>query len=172
MTEMTESEVRQVYAIAMAYDNRKPSEANITAWWEQAIRNRWTLDEAREAVHEHHRNSADFLMPAHVTAVIRAGRRQPQPVSELRQLPASPPANPQRVGAILTELGRHLGWSRQHADPATLVECPYCHAQPKRPCTRLATRGPHRGEYIPLASFHASRNDLAGEAEDYPREVS
>ena len=162
---MKEDEIRKLYALAISYDNRRLSEANITAWWEQAERNRWTLDEAREAVHQHHAQSAEFLMPAHITAIIKARRQQPARYEPLA-IEAAPPAPDDRVRRIVDELARRLGWTRQqqsHTDPALTVECPYCHAQPQRPCTRLVTRGPHRGEHRPIRTPHPSRVDLADE---------
>lgn len=164
MTEMTEREIRAVYALATTYDNRKTSEANVTAWWEQARRNRWTFDEAREAIHEHHRHSTEFLMPAHVTAIIRANRRQPEHIDNVRQLPAAPAAQPERIRSIVGEIARRLHWKRPPYNPALDVECPYCHAAPKRPCARLVTRGPHRGQYVPLSTPHPSRVERAKEA--------
>lgn len=164
---MTEAEIRKLYAIAMAYDNRKLSNAGITAWWEQAERNRWTFDEAREAIHRHHATSTEFLMPAHVTTLIRAERRQPAPVRQLA-LPAAPPAQQGTIRRVVSDLARQLGWRRgtvSGEDQRVLaVECPHCQAGPMRPCTRLATRGPHRGEHMPLRrGFHPSRVDLARE---------
>lgn len=163
--EMTEREIRAVYAVAMAYDNRRLSEANITAWWEQARRNRWTFDEAREAVHEHFATSTDFLMPAHITAIIRNRRSKPESAAAVRELPATPLADPERIGRLLGQLSAKLGWRRPAKDPARQVECPYCHAAPHRPCTRLATTGSHRGEYIPITGVHPSRQELADQME-------
>jgi hypothetical protein len=159
--EMSEQEIRAVYAIATTYDNRKTSESNITAWWEQAIRNRWTLDEVREAIHQHHGQSTEFLMPAHITAIIRANRRQPEKFDSSKLLPAAPPADPERIGEVVAAVAEELGWQRPPSAAEMDVRCPYCHAPPKRMCQRLMTRGPHRGEWVPLSSFHASRIDLA-----------
>lgn len=168
---MTEAEIRQLYALVMSYDNRKFSEANITAWWQQAERNRWEFDEARQAIHQHHAESTEFLMPAHVTAIIKARRSQPQRIDETRQIEAPPPAHPERIRSVVDELGKRLGWESRAPlaeDAATLaVECPFCHAQPKRPCTMQITRGTHRGEYRPLSTFHASRIDLAAAAAEH-----
>lgn len=169
MTEhqMNETEIRTVYAVAMAYDNRKLSEANITAWWEQAIRNRWTLDDAREAIHEHHRTSTDFLMPAHITAIIRASRRQPQRFDRA-QLPAAPPAPDSRVQSILTELAHRLRWNRgvsqSRRDPALSVQCPHspCRAAVGVPCAVPIHQGTHKGETRQLSNPHPSRVEAAG----------
>lgn len=162
---MTEDEIRRLYAVAMAYDNRRLSEANITAWWEQAERNRWTFDEAREAVHQHHCESADFLMPAHITAIIRARRRQPAPVAEVKAIAREPLSNPASVSSIIGKIRQELGWTPRNPSEAPLeIECPHCHAQPKRRCTRFATRGKQRGQYVPIADFHESRKELAAKA--------
>lgn len=74
---MTDQEVRALIALAMSYDNRKfPGDSNIAAWTEQAERNEWTFEAAREAIHEHYATSTEFLMPAHITAILTAVRRR------------------------------------------------------------------------------------------------
>lgn len=160
---MTEQEVRALLAIAVSYDNRKPSLANITAWWEQADRNRWTFDEAREAIHAHHATSKEFLMPVHITAHIRSKRQLPGVFAPALEAAPAPP--PERISSIVAELSRRLGWTRKSVqtlhDPALSVECPYCHAAVGRPCARLVTRGPHRGEHVPNGKSHPSRIELA-----------
>ncbi len=167
---MTEEEIRRLYAIAMSYDNRKFSEANITAWWEQAERNRWGYDEAREAIHGHHARSTDFLMPAHITAIIKEEKRQPARIEELRRIEAAKPAEDPRIRAIVEAVADKLSWpmkaSQNHSVPALAHECPHCRAPVGRPCTRLVTRGPHRGERLPLSSGpHPSRRELAEKAD-------
>jgi hypothetical protein len=168
---ISDTRIRQLYALAVAYDNRKGSEANITAWTEQAERNRWTFDEAREAIHEHYATSTEFLMPAHITAIVRRGRNHPPTVDQARELPPAPPADPQRIREVVTELARRLGWRYQHADDEEraaiqAVECPHCHAAPNRPCARQLTRGHRRGEWVKLAQFHPSRMDIARAAKE------
>lgn len=163
---MTEQEIRALLAVAVAYDNRRPTAANITAWWEQAERCRWSFDEAREAIHIHHAESSDYLMPAHVTTIIR--RQRQVPGRYVAQLAPAAPASPDRIGRIMAALGSKLRWNRdtgQHNDdPALRVECPHCHAGPNRPCSRLVTRGPHRGEHRPLGQPHPSRVELTDSA--------
>lgn len=91
---MNEAEVRALLAVAMAYDNRKPGEANIAAWMEAAERGRWTFEAAVEAIHEHYARSTEFLMPGHITATVRARMRIPAPASEaVAQLEAASPAS-------------------------------------------------------------------------------
>lgn len=161
---MNELEIRRLYALAMSYDNRKLSEANITAWWEQAERHRWTYDEAREAIHAHHGESPDFLMPAHVTAIIKRQRRQPAPVAEVKALPEAQPSQPERFRTVIGHLAEQLGWRPKTPnadDRIRSVECPHCGAAARRPCTRQITRGHRRGEHVALSQFHHSRIELA-----------
>jgi hypothetical protein len=168
--ELTEDEIRRLYAIAMAYDNRKPSEAGISAWWEQSRRGRWEYNQAADAIHVHHMESTEYLMPAHVTAIIRRTRQTPDVHTPL--LPAAPPAPPERIRDIISTVSRRLGWTQrsEHADDEAVlaVKCPYCHAAPRRPCTRLVTRGSHRGEHQALKNFHDSRVQLAHTQEPTP----
>ena len=163
---ITELEVRSLLAVVMAYDNRKPGEANVTAWLEQGVRCRWTYDEAREAVHAHFASSTDFLMPAHITAHIRAERSRQPTHTPFAEIEGAAPADPERIGALVSALANRLGWRRRPArqDPSLTVECPYCHAAPAVACSRFATRGAHRGEYVPLSNPHPSRVDAAKKA--------
>lgn len=85
---MTELEIKHLLAAVMAYDNRKPGQAAVLAWTEAATRARWTFAEALEAVHQHYAESTEFLMPAHITRIVRNGRR-----ADAERL-ALPPANP------------------------------------------------------------------------------
>lgn len=100
---MTEQEVRALLAAAMAYDNRKPGEANIAAWLEAANRGRWTFDAALEAIHAHYVASADFLMPAHITAALRAKSRQPTPFAELEASQPASPEHAERMSALIRD---------------------------------------------------------------------
>jgi len=164
---MTEIEVRSLLAVAMSYDNRKPGEANVMAWAEAAHRNRWTFEAAREAIHAHYGQSTAFLMPGHVTDLVRAARTQPAPVAGL--LPPAAPADPERVASLVQQLAQRMGWAKK-AKPtpgvvdALQVECDHCHAGPRRPCTRRITRGPHRGEFRKLTNPHPSRVEAAKKA--------
>lgn len=75
---LTIDEIKAVLAVAMSYDNRKlPGEANLLAWVEASGRANWTLTAAVAAVHEHYATQTEFLMPGHITQIIRAERRQP-----------------------------------------------------------------------------------------------
>lgn len=164
---MNEQEIRALLAAAMAYDNRKPGDATVMAWLEAATRARWTFPAALDALHAHYAESGDWVMPGHITARIRAARGPGRP-DEVLALPAGPPAQPERIRAVVDALARRLGWQRIPTSTVTApdVECPHCHAAPKRPCTRMATRGPHRGERVRLTGgeVHPSRLALAARA--------
>jgi hypothetical protein len=160
---MTDIEIRRLYALIVAYDNRKVSEANITAWTHQAIENRWTYNEASEAVHQHHRDSTEFLMPAHITANIRAARRVPPAAADVLALAPADPAGQERVREIVAEVSSKLGWVPDGKAPSRNLTrpCPHCKAGPGRPCSYLVTRGPKQGQYVPLSGgrVHASREE-------------
>jgi len=89
---VTENEVRALLAAAVAWDNRRPSAANIAAWCEAAKRGDWTFAEALDAIHAHNTENPDFLKPAHITQRIREQRATntgwPPPYAAL------PPAGP------------------------------------------------------------------------------
>lgn len=89
---LTELDVKRMLAAAMAYDNRKPGEANIAAWMEAAHRGGWRFDEALEAVKAHYDESTEFLMPAHINALLRQSRRHPAPFAELEAATSTPAA--------------------------------------------------------------------------------
>ena len=103
MTDLTEQQVRSLLATAMAYDNRKPGEANIAAWLEAANRGRWTFEAALEAIHAHYVASTDFLMPAHITAALRAKSRQPTPFAELEASQPASPEHAERMSALIRD---------------------------------------------------------------------
>lgn len=86
MPGLTDVQIRRLLAAAMAYDNRKPSEAAVMSWGETSSRARWTFGEALEAIHAHYAESTDFIMPAHITKRIKATRQD----TAMRQ-PVAPP---------------------------------------------------------------------------------
>lgn len=106
---MTETEVRALLAAAVAYDNRRPSKANITAWEEAANRARWTFQAALDAIHDHYAESTAFLMPGHVTARIAENRERagtwPPPYAAL---PAAAPADDTTRRRIMAMVGNRF----------------------------------------------------------------
>lgn len=159
----TEGEIRQLLAIAMAYDHRKPGDSTVMAWVEAARRGRWTFDEAREAILNHFATSTEYLMPGHVTTAIRESRSQPPPRAALPAAPANP-ASPDRIREIIRELAARLGWAGRRASPeetaALAFSCPYCGAAIGRRCSRQLARGHRRGQWVEIANPHPSRVDL------------
>lgn len=162
---MTEEGVRSLLAVAMAFDHRRPGAADIAAWSDAAERARWDFRDAQEAIKIHYATSTEYLMPGHVTAILRANRRQPPSAREALALPAGPPAGLHRVRELIDDVARRLGWQRQPpdngADPLA-VGCPVpaCLARPGRPCVRVVARGRKRGQLVTMAP-HPSRRDLA-----------
>jgi len=111
-------QVIDLLTIASAYDNRKPDETAVYAWHEAATRERWTWEEAREAVLDHYARSSEWLMPGHVTRWIKSRRQLHPPVSEL-QLEAAPPASEatrRRVMELVRQLSarKSVGRGSEH----------------------------------------------------------
>jgi hypothetical protein len=163
---LNEDQVRLLLAVAMTYDHRNPGESDVLAWMEAARRARWRFVPAREAIHEHYAQKRDFIMPGDITQRLKVESRFPprfgEAPAELEEVRPDP-AGQARIRQVVTALADRMGWPRKAAndDPALAVECPFCHAAPRRQCARLATRGPHRGEYVALSKPHPSRAELA-----------
>lgn len=168
---LNRDQVAALLVVAMAYDNRKPGDATVAAWTEAAHRGKWRFGPAREAIHAHYASSTAFIMPGHITDRLKVESRFPprygqEPAGELEE--AKPdPAGQERIRQIVTSLANRLGWARtpSQEDPVLSVDCPHCHATVRRPCARLATRGPHRGEYVRKSAPCPSRVDLAAKRE-------
>ncbi|MBF6133492.1 hypothetical protein IU501_10825 [Nocardia otitidiscaviarum] len=60
--------------VVAAYDGRDIDSAAIAAWTEAARRQRWTFAEAADAVHQHYSAQTAWIMPGHVTQLIRRDR--------------------------------------------------------------------------------------------------
>lgn len=102
---MTEHEIRALLAAAVAYDNRRPSNANIAAWLEAATRANWTFAEALDAIHDHNAENPEFLKPAHITQRIRATRGTGQPPAYRPELPTAAPADDSTRRRIMAMVG-------------------------------------------------------------------
>jgi hypothetical protein len=70
----TGDNIVELLQVAAAYDNRDIDAPMIAAWGEAARRQRWTFTEALEAVHQHYSQGVAWLMPGHVTQLIRRAR--------------------------------------------------------------------------------------------------
>jgi hypothetical protein len=150
---LTEIDTKRLLAVAMSYDNRKPSDAAVLSWGEASRRGRWTFPEAVEAVHEHYASSTGFLMPAHITQWIKAARQD-----AAMRTPVDPPdrTGQARLAALLAGAFQTIddGWQ----DDALSRRCPSCDAEAGAGCTRrdddgsrVATRIPHPARMKPEA---------------------
>lgn len=142
---LSETEIKHLIALAGVYDQRRPpadptaARMVIRSWQDASDRGRWTYTAAAEAIKAHYAETTDYLMPGHITALLRDRRRQPPSLAETRAaLPPADPASAAQVAAVVAEVGRDLGWSDHtlEARSALSVACPWCRARPGEPCTR------------------------------------
>lgn len=80
---MNRDDIIELLQVIQSYDNRDIGQTAIAAWYQTAQRGRWTKAAALEAVHTHFTNSTTWLMPGHVTTMVRAAMRQPAPAAEV-----------------------------------------------------------------------------------------
>lgn len=109
---MDEQQIIDLLKVASAYDSRKPDHAAVLAWREAAGRARWTFPAALDAIHAHYAESAERIMPGHVTARLRAEVRRAfdQDVESALGLPTGPPASAARRAELVAEVKRR--WAR------------------------------------------------------------
>jgi hypothetical protein len=76
VTELVPSQdhIVELLQVAAAYDNRDIDAPMVAAWSEAARRKSWTQPEALEAVHEHYADETAWLLPGHITRIIRRRR--------------------------------------------------------------------------------------------------
>lgn len=105
---MTDDEIIDLLTAAAAYDRRTVGEGDVLAWLEVAREGRWTFPEALAAIHTHFAHSTAWLMPAHVTELIRQERRQPPRHNRLALRGGPLPATDQTRTAAMAEIRRVL----------------------------------------------------------------
>lgn len=66
---MKKSEVLKLLTIASAFDNRRPTDEQVDAWF--AVIGDLDYLDAERAVREHFRESTEWMLPAHVVAGVR-----------------------------------------------------------------------------------------------------
>lgn len=147
-TPLCRNDVIRLLQTATCYDNRNPSEGMVAAWHDSAQRGRWTFAEAADAIKTHYLHSTDFVMPGHVTVIIRGARqdaamRQSVTQSSRNVLDGSglpvgdDPYHGARNSSELEQL---------HAD-ANGVACPFCKAEIGERCKNTfsgnASKVPH-----------------------------
>lgn len=99
---MTRDEVIDLLQTIHGYDNRKIDGISIAAFSESARRANWTFADAIDAVHDYYAfTPRGWIMPGDITERVRASRRQPAPVAELRAIGAPPPASPDRRAEVM-----------------------------------------------------------------------
>lgn len=172
---LTREQVVDLLSVAAAYDSRKPNPDTVLAWTEAAGRGRWDYQGALTAIHEHYAESAEWIMPAHITTRLKAVRQQPphlptqrDPLAvegydrPRRQLPAQRQADPAHVRSVMADLAREMGWEQRDRPlhEQLSVRCPHCHATPGQKCTR-----PTRGGRVELDAPHPARIEAAEEAQ-------
>jgi hypothetical protein len=163
---VNENEVIDLLSIAQAFDKRTVGEAEVTAWLDSAKRARWTFDEASEAVKDYYAKTTSerpWIMPSHVTNMIRAEREIRHMRAQTREL--TQPLPPRVARAVETVAASTVIPSepREPKQPALRVECPHCHAKPREGCTRPSVRG----RDIPVKP-HPSRVQAAKNRTDAP----
>jgi hypothetical protein len=107
---LNEIQVRQLLACAMAYDNRKPGDANVAAWMDAAARARWTFEAAVEAIKAHYAEETAFCMPAHITKRLKDGQGSPP---RYVALPAAEPASDETRRRIMQMIGNRFSMPRR-----------------------------------------------------------
>jgi hypothetical protein len=161
---MDRSEIVDLLSVISAYDNRNPSESAVHAWSKSAELGRWTAHEAAQAVHQHFASSTEFLMPAHVTALVKADRQDRHMRHDQQALEQAPPPDPAaqaRIDELIAQVSEKLSWhdvngADMSASRAALrVTCPHCGATAGNRCTGA------RGKVLSKSPCHPSRLEAA-----------
>jgi len=160
---MNQNEIVDLLTAVSAYDNRKPNAASVLAWGKAAELGRWTLPEALDAVHWHFASSTEYLMPAHITALVKSARQDRAMRDEALALEAAPvdPVAAQRVEAIVDELAKQMGWddrSSKREGFALKVACPHCRAAVGARCVH-----PKSGKALTKSACHPARAEALAE---------
>lgn len=100
---MTRDEIIELLQLIHDYDSRKIDGILIAAYGESARRANWNLRDATEAVHDYYANTSDkpWIMPGDITERIRAARRHPAPIDELRALNPPAPASAETRAKVM-----------------------------------------------------------------------
>lgn len=101
---MTRTEAALALAYAAAFDRRTVGVTDAEAWAEAL--SGISLDDAKAAIAEHYGASTDYLMPAHIRAIVkakRAARPDVQTVDEALRIPDADASDPRAYIAALRE---------------------------------------------------------------------
>lgn len=162
---MTEDEVVDLLAIAQVFDKRTVGEAEVTAWADSAHRGRWTFNEASEAIKDYYaRTTAEkpWIMPSHITHMVRAEREHRAMRAQTRELVQPSPRMNELIekAARNTYIPNELREPKPFRQPALRVKCEHCGSEPGESCSR-PTR---EGRRVPCKP-HPSRQ-VAGELQE------
>jgi hypothetical protein len=154
---MSNEQILKLARTASGYDGRRPpNEQAKTAWFEGARRGRWSFAEAEAAIHEHYADDTTWIMPAHVSAIIRKHRAERShaefEAAERARAAGQPgPGGPRTPGRdlamqVVAQLTSRLGIDRdpRHDEARKRVRCPRCRAQPGETCVNPQTGRPLR----------------------------
>ena len=106
---MNHSDIARLLAIVAGHNQRTVGDADVLTWHDAATLARWTYPEAERAIRQHYATSTErWIMPGHVTELIRAERRQPAR-HQRRALRGGPlPASDATRTAAMAEIRRVL----------------------------------------------------------------
>lgn len=152
---LTRDETVDLLTAISAYDNRKPNAAALMAWGKAAEIGRWTFPEALDAVHQHFSENPEYLMPAHITALVKAARQDRAMRAEALALEAGPvdAAAAATVQRAVEQVAEQLKWDPDRRENASLaVACPACRVPAGQRCVLSTTGKPLR-----KSSCHDSR---------------
>ncbi|MBE7193765.1 MAG: hypothetical protein INR66_14935 [Gordonia polyisoprenivorans] len=94
---MNRNEVIDLLTVASAYDRRTIGEGDVKAWGTAAERAHWVFVKAVDAIHDHYANTAQWLMPGHITERIRLASRQPAAADDVLALEQQPASEERRA---------------------------------------------------------------------------
>lgn len=174
---MTHDEIVELLQLAGTYDRRTIGKTDISAWGDAARRGRWTVQGAQDAVREHYARSAAFLMPGHVTELVKHRQSAPAAYEEQRRALPPGPRDPEQIRTGVDKVFAALASVRairEGLDPEEAAEnaegevgarrlirsvtCPHCRAGVDRPCVR---RGKKQDQEVEMTGYHPSRVELA-----------
>ncbi|OZC55106.1 hypothetical protein CH289_07905 [Rhodococcus sp. RS1C4] len=93
---MTADQMTELLQKIQIIDNRQLDRLVLSQWLEAAHDASWTADEAHAALRYHRAQSTEYLVPAHLTKIIRERRRQPAPVGTLAITRGNPASEDRR----------------------------------------------------------------------------
>lgn len=161
---MNESDTAQLLARVQSFDRRTIGVADVAAWHQ--IIGDLDLQDCVAAVVEHYRQpSPPWCMPSHVRTAVLAKRPGPNDRDVRAALGPATPGDyttgvqtvRQAITAARTSMPVDTPEQAARRQVVMAVACPWCHAQPKQPCTVPAIGAPLTGRMA-----HPARETAAG----------